>query len=145
MIKITKIISIFFIVLNLTNSVLAENTFFEEGKKKYNEKKYEESKFLFQRSIVFNPKDQDSYLYLAKIYNFEDNKNEEQKNINTVLLLDPKNEEANYLLMEIELKKSNYSKVKELAENFSKICNKLCDKKTSILKSLKNLELKNES
>jgi tetratricopeptide (TPR) repeat protein len=145
MIKITKLSLIFFITLNLTNSLLAENTFLEEGKKKYNEKKYEESKFLFQRSIVFNPKDQDSYLYLAKIYNFEDNKSEEQKNINTVLLLDPKNEEANYLLMEIELKKSNYSKVKELAENFSKICNKLCDKKTSILKSLKNLEPKNES
>ena len=136
---------IFFIALTLMNSALAENTFFEEGKIKYNEKKYEESKFLFQRSIVFNPKDQNSYLYLAKIYNHEDNKKEEQKNINTVLLLDPKNEEANYLLMEIELKKSNYSKVKELVENFSKICNKLCDKKTSILESLKNLEPKNES
>ena len=145
MIKIIKLISIFFILLNLTNSVRAENTFFEEGKKKYKEKKYEESKFLFQRSIVFNPKDQYSYLYLAKIYNYEDNKREEQKNINTVLLLDPKNEEANYLLMEIELKKSNYSKVKELAENFSKICDKLCDKKNSILESLKNLEPKNES
>jgi len=140
-----KLISIFFILLNLTNSVLAENTFFEEGKKKYNQKKYEESKFLFQRSIVFNPKDHYSYLYLAKIYNYQDNKKEEQKNINTVLLLDPKNEEANYLLMEIELKKSNYSKVKELAENFSKICDKLCNKKTSILESLKNLEPKNES
>ena len=140
-----KLLAILLISLNLTNSVLAENTFFDEGEQKYNEKKYKESKFLFQRSIVFNPKDQDSYLYLAKIYNFEDNKKEEQKNINTVLLLDPKNEEANYLLMEIELKKSNYSKVKELAENFSKICNKLCDKKTSILKSLKNLEPKNES
>ena len=140
-----KLISILFIVLNLMNSVLAENTFFDEGKIKYDKKKYEESKFLFQRSIVFNPKDQDSYLYLAKIYNFEDNKSEEQKNINTVLLLDPKNEEANYLLMEIELKKSNYSKVKELAENFSKICDKLCDKKNSILESLKNLEPKNES
>ena len=145
MIKIIKLIAILFISLNLSNSVLAENTFFDEGKQKYNEKKYEESKFLFQKRIVFNPKDQDAYLYLAKIYNFEDNKKEEQKNINTVLLLDPKNEEANYLLMEIELKKSNYSKVKELAENFSKICNKLCDKKTSILKSLKNLEPKNES
>ena len=140
-----KLISIFFILLNLTNYVLAENTFFEEGKKKYNQKKYEESKFLFQRSIVFNPKDHYSYLYLAKIYNYQDNKKEEQKNINTVLLLDPKNEEANYLLMEIELKKSNYSKVKELAENFSKICDKLCNKKTSILESLKNLEPKNES
>jgi len=140
-----KIIPILFILLNLTNSVLAEDTFFEEGKTKYNEKKYEESKFLFQRSIVFNPKNQNSYLYLAKIYNQEDNKREEQKNINTVLLLEPKNEEANYLLMEIELKNSNYSKVKELAENFSKICVKLCDKKTSILETLKNLEPKNES
>ena len=145
MIKITKLSLIFFIVLNLTNSLLAENTFFEEGKKKYDEKKYETSKFLFQRSIVFNPKDHKSYLYLAKIYKIEDNNKEEKKNINTVLLLDPKNEEANYVLMEIELKKSNYSKVKELAENFSKICNKLCDKKNFILESLKNLEPKNES
>ena len=145
MIKMIKLISILFIVLNLMNSVLAENTFFDEGKIKYDKKKYEESKFLFQRSIVFNPKDQNSYLYLAKIYNYEDNKDEEEKNINTVLLLDPKNEEANYLLIEIELKKSNYSKVKELAENFSKICDKLCDKKTAILESLKNLEPKNES
>ena len=140
-----KLVSALFISVTLINSALAESTFFEEGKIKYNQKKYEESKFLFQRSIVFNPKDQGSYLYLAKIYNFEDNKKEEQKNINTVLLLDPKNEEANYLLMEIELKKSNYSKVKELAENFTKICKKLCDKKNSILKSLKNLEPKNES
>ena len=145
MIKIIKLISIFFIMLNFSNLALAENTFFEEGKIKYEEKKYEESKFLFQRSIVFNPKDQNSYLYLAKIYKLEENKREEEKNINTVLLLDPKNEEANYLLMEIELKKSNYSKVKELVENFTKICKKLCDKKTSILESLKNLEPKNES
>ncbi|MDC0396194.1 hypothetical protein OAM18_04325 [Candidatus Pelagibacter sp.] len=145
MIKVIKIISILFIAMNLTNSSLAESTFFEEGKKKYNEKKYEESKFLFQRNIVFNPKDQESYLYLAKIFKLEENKKEEQKNINTVLLLDPKNEEANYLLMEIELKKSNYSKVKELAENFTKICSKLCNKKTLILESLKNLEPKDES
>ena len=145
MIKITKLASIFIIFVTLISSVLAENIFFEEGEIKYKEKKYEESKFLFQRSIVFNPKDQDSYLYLAKIYKFEENKREEEKNINTVLLLDPKNEEANYLLMEIELKKSNYSKVKELAENFTKICNKLCDKKILILESLENLEPKNES
>ena len=145
MIKIIKLISILFIAVNLTNSLLAESTFFVEGKTKYNEKKYEESKFLFQRNIVFNPKDQESYLYLAKIYKLEENKKEEQKNINTVLLLDPKNEEANYLLMEIELKNSNYSKVKELAENFTKICSKLCNKKTLILESLKNLEPKDDS
>ena len=143
--KILKLVAIFFISINLVSSVLAESSFFEKGKIKYNEKKYEESKFLFQRSIVFNPKDQNSYLYLAKIYKFEDNNREEEKNINTVLLLDPKNEEANYILMEIEIKKSNYSKVNDLIENFSNICDKLCDKKNLILKSLKNLEPKNES
>ena len=145
MIKLIKSVAVFYIFLNLLNLALAKNTLFEEGKIKFNEKKYEKSKFLFQRNIVFNPKDSSSYLYLAKIYKFEDNKREEEKNINTVLLLDPKNEEANYLLMEIELNKSNYLKVKELAENFSKICNKLCNKKSLILKSLENLEPKNES
>ena len=143
--KINKLIILLFMLTNIESYSFADDNFFEEGKNKYDEQKYEESKFLFQRNIVFNPKDQDSYLYLAKIYNFEENKREEQKNINTVLLLDPKNEEANYMLMEIELKRSNYSKVKELADNFSKICNKLCDKKNSILESLKNLEPKNES
>tara|TARA_B110000444_G_C18305821_1_gene351695 strand:+ start:78 stop:515 length:438 start_codon:yes stop_codon:yes gene_type:complete len=143
--KILKLVTIFFISLTLSSSALAENSFFEKGKIKYNEKKYEESKFLFQRSIVFKPKDQNSYLYLAKIYKLEGNNREEEKNINTVLLLDPKNEEANYILMEIELKKSNYLKVNNLIENFSKICDKLCDKKNLILKSLKNLEPKNES
>ena len=140
--KLTLIIFLFIIFTNLS---FAENNFYEEGKRKYIEKKYEESKFFFQRSIVFYPKDSSSYLYLAKIYKFEDNKKEEEKNINTVLLLEPKNEEAIYILMEIELKKSNYSKVKELAENFSKVCNTLCDKKNLILESLKNLEPKNES
>ena len=143
--KIDKLIILLLMLLNIGGNSLADDNFFEKGKNKYDEKKYEESKFLFQRSIVFNPKDQNSYLYLAKIYNFEENKKEEQKNIDTVLLLDPKNEEANYMLMEIELKRSNYSKVKELADNFTKICNKLCDKKNSILESLKNLEPKNES
>jgi len=143
--KINKLIILLFIILNIGGNSLADDDFFEKGKNKYDEKKYKESKFLFQRSIVFNPKDQNSYLYLAKIYNFEENKKEEQKNIDTVLLLDPKNEEANYMLMEIELKRSNYSKVKELADNFTKICSKLCDKKNSILESLKNLEPKNES
>jgi len=140
--KLTLIIFLFIIFTNLS---FAENNFYEEGKRKYIEKKYEESKFLFQRSIVFNPKDSNSYLYLAKIYNFEKNDKEEEKNINTVLLLEPKNEEAMYMLMKIELKKSNYSKVRELVENFSKICKNLCKKKNLVIESLENLEPKNES
>ena len=142
---INKLIIALFLILNFGSSSFAENIFFEEGKNKYDEKKYKESKFLFQRSIVFNPKDQNSYLYLAKIYKIEENKIEEEKNINTTLLLDPKNEEATYMLIEIELERSNYLRVKELTENFSKFCVNLCDKKSLILNSLKNLEPKNES
>jgi tetratricopeptide (TPR) repeat protein len=143
--KKIKLLLIIFVFLNFSNLTVAENNFFEQGKKKYDEKKYDDSKFLFQRSIVFNPREVNSYLYLAKIYNYEKNKKEEEKNINTVLLLDPKNEEAMYMLMEIELKKSNYSKVKELTENFIKVCKNLCKKNNIILESLKNLEPKNES
>ena len=131
--------------MSFIGNAISENNFFIEAKKNFDEKKYDDSKFLFQRNIVFNPKDENSYLYLAKIFDFEENEGEKEKNINTVLLLNPKNEEAIYILMEIELKKSNYSKVRELAENFTKVCIKLCDNKNSILESLKNLEPKNES
>jgi len=142
--KYNLIITLLFSISFIGNA-LSENNFFLEAKKNFNEKKYDDSKFLFQRNIVFNPKDENSYLYLAKIYDFEENKPEKEKNINTVLLLNPKNEEAIYILMEIELEKSNYSKVRELVENFTKVCIKLCDKNNSILESLKNLEPKNES
>ena len=145
MIKRNKLFLIIFLLINFTNLLFAEGDFFKEGEKRYIEKDYDNSKFLFQRNIVFNPKDTNSYLYLAKIYNFQENKKEEEKNVNTVLLLDPNNEEAMYMLMEIELEKSNYSEVKELAENFSKVCKNLCKKKDLILESLKNLEPKNES
>ena len=145
MMKKIKIISFFILLLNIHNYSYAENNFFEEGKKKYNEKKLDESKFMFQRSIVFNPKDSKSYLYLARIYNKEKNLKEEEKNLRTVLLLDPSNEEATYMVIKIELKKSNYSKVKELTNTFVKICKTLCEKEKSILKSLKDLEPKNES
>jgi len=143
--KKIKLILIIILMLGQANSLLATENFFKEGQKKYNEKKYEDSKFLFQRNIVFNPQDKNSYLYLAKIYKIEENKKEEEKNVNTVLLLDPKNEEAIYMLMTIELKKSNYSKVKELTEAFTKVCENLCEKKSLILDLLKNLEPKNDS
>ena len=108
-------------------------------------KKLEDSKFLFQRNIVFNPKDAKSYLYLAKIYNFEENEKEEEKNLNTTLLLESNNEEAMYMLINIHLKRSNYLKIKELRDNFVIICSNLCDKTKIINETLKNIEPKNES
>ena len=132
--------TIFFI----NNHAISES-FFDEAKQKFDQKKYDDSKFLFQRNIVYNPKNAESYLYLAKIYKSEENEKEELKNLNTTLLLDPKNEEAMHLLINYELKKSNYSKVKELKENFSMICQKLCKEINTIEKSLSDIEPKNGS
>ena len=145
MIKIVKIIIIIFIFFGQTHYLFSSENFYEEGKKNFDDKEYVSSKFLFQRNIVFNPKDAKSYLYLAKIFNYEKNQKEEEKNLNTTILLDPNNEEAVYMLIEIELKKSNYLEVKKLTETFLKICNNLCKKEPDIKKSLKNIEPKNES
>ena len=145
MFKKIKLILCISLFVNFFNLSLAEENFFVEAKNKFNEKKLEDSKFLFQRNIVFNPKDAKSYLYLAKIYNFEKNEEEEEKNLNTTLLLEPDNEEAMYMLINIYLKKSNYQKIKELKENFSVICANLCEKIKAIDAALKNIEPKNES
>ena len=145
MFKKIKLILIIFLFINFFSLLSAEENFFDEAKNKFNEKKLEDSKFLFQRNIVFNPKDAKSYLYLAKIYNFEKNQKEEEKNLNTTLLLESDNEEAMYMLINVQLKKSNYNKVKELTESFLIICEKLCEKNKIINETLKNIEPKNES
>ena len=144
MIKFLKffiILKILFLNFNYANS---NDDIFEEALKKYNKKDFEQSKFLFQRSIVFNPKDAKSYLYLAKIFNNEENQSEEKKNLDTTLLLEPNNEEALYMLINIELERSNFEKVNLLLNNFEKSCNKLCNKKNEINKSLQDFQSKNE-
>ena len=140
-----RIIAIFIFFGFCFSSLAEKNNFFDEAKMLFEEEKFEESKFLFQRNIVYNPKDAESYLYLAKIFNLEENKREEKKYINTTLLLDPKNEEAMYLLIDIELKRSNFSKVEELKKNFKEICSIMCEKLTSINIRLKEFEKKDAS
>jgi len=49
------------------------------------------------------------------------------------------------MMIEIKLEKSDYSKVKELIENFKSICNNLCEKNNLFDQKLKNIEKKNES
>ena len=113
-----KFFVIFFLLI-FTNTTASEN-FFDNAKNLYEKKEYEKSKFLFQRNLVFNPKDSKSYLYLAKIYEIEENEKETEKNLNSTLLLEPDNEEAMYMIIDIELKRSNFSKVKELQADFEK-------------------------
>ena len=133
-----------FLTFFQTNSFSKEN-FFESALDLYKKEKYDEARFLFERNIVFNPKDANSYLYLAKIYNFEENQRKEEFNLKTTLLIDPKNEEALLMLMKIALEKSNYEKVNELSETFAKVCINLCNENKKIQETLKNIEPKNES
>ena len=136
---------ILIICLFLANGANAKENFFAEAKKKYDEKKLEDSKFLFQRNIVYNPKDAKSYLYLARIYKSEKNEKEEIKNLKTTLLLEPQNEDALYMLIEIRLEKSNFSEVKDLIEKFEIVCVNLCNKIKSINERLKDIEAKTET
>ena len=145
MTKFYKIFLSLFFLFSFSNLTLAKESFFKEGLKLFDAKKYNDAKFFFERSIVFDPKHANSYLYLAKIYNEKEDQQKEEKNLETTLLIDPINEEAILMLMKIGIKKTNYSKVKELSERFTKVCKNLCNENEKILQDLKNLEPKNES
>ena len=140
-----KIIIIFLMALNIFGHANSNENFFEKGLELYNNKKFDDAKFMFERSIVFNPKDSNSYLYLAKIYNQKEDQRKEEKNLDATLLIEPNNEEAILMLMNISLEKSNYSKVKDLSKTFVQVCKKLCDENKKILETLENIEPKNES
>ena len=141
--KFLKLLISFCIVLITINFALSKESFFEEALKLYANKKYNDARFLFERNIVLNPKDAKSYLYLAKIYNHEENQRKEEYNLETTLLIEPNNEDALLMSMKIALKKSNYKKVKELSEIFIKVCSNLCKENIKIQESLKNIEPEN--
>ena len=141
--KIFKLTLFFYLIINFINSSFSKENFFDEGLKFYKDKKYDDARFMFERGIVFNPKDSKSYLYLAKIYNIEEDQKKEEKNLEATLLIEPDNEEAILMTMKIALKKSNYSKVKDLSKTFTKVCKKLCEENKGILETLANIEPKN--
>ena len=116
-----------------------ESKYFTDAKKLYHEKNFEDSKFLFEKDIVFNPKNEISYLYLAKIFEEKEDEVYEELNLNTVLLLNPKNEEAIYMLMQLKIKQSNFSATKELLKKFNLVCVSICSKNQKIEKKLEGL------
>ena len=143
--KTFKLTLFFYLLINIFNISISNEKFFDKALELYENKKYEDARFMFERNIVFNPKDSKSYLYLAKIYNHEKDKEKEEKNLEATLLIEPNNEEAILMLIKIALEKSNYLKVKDLSKNFIKICEKLCDENKSILETLENIEPKNNN
>jgi len=131
------IISIFLILSALDHTIVsAKNPYFENAKKLFDNKNYKDSKFYFEKDIVFNPKSENSYLYLAKIFKEEKNITLEENNLNTTLLINPKNEEAIYLLTLLNIKNSNFSKAKELIATLNLVCKKMCSSKSELQSEL---------
>ena len=131
-----------FILFFLSTNLFAKSEYVKEGIDLYNKNKFDDAKFKFEQDIVFNPKSELSYLYLSKIFNKQDKRNLEERNLNTVMLLNPKNEEAIYNLARLKLTSSDYKKSKELNKRLKSICNKFCIKSDQLKIEIENLSKK---
>ena len=127
----------------ISGGIAIQSSYFEEGIKLYNKKKFDKSKILFERDIVFNPKNEKSYLYLAKIFNEDNNEEEQEINLNNVLLLNPQNDEAIYMLTLLKIKQSDYNKAKELIDTFVLVCKSFCSKENEIREKFDKLTPEN--
>ena len=136
--KKNTLIILMALLLTISTSEAANTkiSYYEKGKKLFDNKKFLDSKFYFEKDIVFNPKSENSYLYLAKIFKKQKKDNLEENNLNTVLLLNPKNEEAIYLLTIYNINKSNFLKAKELILTMTFVCEKLCSTKNELQEKL---------
>ena len=138
------LIKIFVIYLFLiSNGITKQTNYFDKGIELFQKKEFDKSKILFERDIVFNPKSEKSYLYLAKIFNKNKNDKEEEINLNNVLLLNPQNDEAIYMLTLLKIKQSDYNQAKELINKFILVCKSFCSKKKEIQDKLSKLTPEN--
>ena len=131
-----------FVLFFSTSFSFAKSEFIKEGIDLYNKNKFEDAKFKFEQDIVFNPKSELSYLYLSKIFNKQDKKSLQEINLNTVILLNPKNEEAIYNLAKLKLTSSDYNKSKELNNKLKSICSNFCSKSDKLKIEIENLSKK---
>ena len=133
---------IFILLFLFPVNLFAKSEFFTDGIKLFNKNKFEDAKFKFEQDIVYNPKSELSYLYLSKIFNKQDKKDLEEKNLKTVMLLNPKNEEAIYNLAKLKLSSSDYKRSKELNEILRSVCINLCSQSDKLKIEIKNLSKK---
>ena len=120
--SLTKILIVYLLIIS--GSFAAD--YYDKGKKLFEKKQFDKSKFLFEKDIVFNPKSEMSYLYLAKIFKEKDDDLSQELNLNSVLTLNPKNEEAVYLLTLLKIKQYDYNEAKKLIDKFNLVCISLC-------------------
>ena len=139
---ILKIFQIILLFTFLTGTLKANSLFYEEGVNLYKDKKFSKAKFKFEQDIVFNPKSERSYLFLSKIFKKLDKKDLQEQNLNTVILLNPQNEEAIYSLAKLKLEASDYKTSLELNEKLINVCNKFCNESKKLKFEIESLSKK---
>jgi len=133
-----RLLKIIFFLTLISVNALAGTNYFNEGLALYENKEFDKAKFKFEQDIVFNPKNEKSYLYLSKIFNEQEKKELEEKNLNTVILLNPKNEEATYNLAQLRLKESDFEGSKQLIEKLLIFCKNYCEKSQKLKIQIEN-------
>ena len=126
---------LFLLILPL--EVFAVNiSYYNQGLKSFNDKNYNEAKYYFEKDIVFNTKNEKSYLYLSKISAINKDNNQQKIYLDTILVLNPKNEEALYLKILLNIDEGDFKKAQEGNLIFAKVCKELCSKKNDLSKMI---------
>ena len=130
--KFMKILIYLIILALVSNSLLAKNNYFSEGLTLFENRQFDKAKFKFEQDIVHNPKNEKSYLDLSKIFNIKKEKELEEQNLNTVILLNPENEEAVFNLAKLKLNNSDYIESKKLINRLLLFCKNYCLKSKNL-------------
>ncbi|MEY3907461.1 MAG: hypothetical protein RLZ52_528 [Pseudomonadota bacterium] len=133
--KYYKYFLLIFLFLDI-KSYAANLDYFNQGLNFFNQDNYKEAKYFFEKDIVFNIKNEKSYLYLAKISSINKDNNQQKNYLDTVLVLNPKNEEALYLKILLNIEEGDFKKAQESNLVFSKVCKELCSKKNDLSKMI---------
>ena len=139
---IKKFFNVLLIAIFFPNILIAKSEYYVEGINLFNKNKLEGAKFKFEQDLVLNPKSELSYLYLSKIFNKQNKSSLEEQNLNTVILLNPKNEEAIYYLARLKLDSSDYKQSKELNNRLIDLCSKFCGESKKLKIEIENLSKK---
>ena len=133
-----KIFKIALILILQSSYLFASTDYFNKGLMLYEKEEFKKAKFKFEQDIVFNPKNEKSYMYLSKIFNKQEKKSLEEKNLSTVILLNPQNEEATFNMAKLKLEKSDFKESKKLIDQLLTFCKNYCQKSKKLQIEIEN-------
>ena len=131
-----------FIIINIlvfnSHVFASSQKYFDEALSFYNEGKMDEATFLFEKSVVFNPKNTESYVYLGYLNKELENLEKANHYFIIALTLQPDNLELNYLVGEYFYNNKDNDSYNEYVSNLEILCPDGCE----YLDQIKKLEIK---